>query len=129
MNITAALLGLFGPFLVWPLEKLLPYPHIIEELFKVLVVFFVIKTKPTLKEGLKSVIWAGILFASTETVLYSINIASYGNPSLLFTRLFATAILHCLTFAIIFVLGRRKMGLLVGFFLAVLIHSLYNRYI
>lgn len=126
MDITAVLIGLFGPFLVWPLEKFLPYPHIIEELFKVAVVYFILKSKPTFKDGLKSAIFAGISFAATETALYSLNINAYGSISLLFTRFFTTSLLHCLTFAVIYLSGRRNWGLLLGFAAAILIHYFYN---
>jgi hypothetical protein len=124
MDPAVILYSLFGPFLVWPLEYFLPYPYIIEELFKsVLVLFFA-------KKSAKSFIFAGIAFALTETVFYSFNINAYGSVGLLFTRFILTACLHSLTFLIIFWFAKKSKGLIVfGFIVSALIHYLYNRYI
>jgi len=72
MDPLVILYSLVGPFLLWPLEYFLPYPYIIEELFKVFVVKFT-------NSNAKSYILAGILFALTETILYSFNINLFGH--------------------------------------------------
>lgn len=116
------LYSLFGPFLVWPIEYILPYPYIVEEFFKLLVVKFT-------NGNTKSYILAGVLFALTETVFYSFNINLFGNLSLFFVRFTATSLLHATTFLIIFKLSKKENGLILGFLVSVLIHYLYNRYI
>jgi len=122
MDPLVILYSLFGPFLVWPLEYFLPYPYVIEELFKVVVVKFT-------KSNFKSYILAGIAFALTETILYSFNINLFGRISLFFIRFIATSLLHSVTFLIIFKLSQKKNGLITGFLISALIHYLYNRYI
>ena len=31
-------LALIGPFFIWPIEQILPYPYLVEELFKALAI-------------------------------------------------------------------------------------------
>ncbi len=123
MDPLVILFSLTGPFLVWPLEILLPYPYIIEELFKSIVVWFGPK-------GILSYIIGGILFAVTETVFYSYNLFSTGEIRLIFIRLLLTGLLHSATFAIIYISTiKNKKLILLGFFAAVIIHFLYNQQI
>jgi len=115
----AVLYSLFGPFLIWPVEHFLPYPYIIEELFKALVVFFVHE------RSAKIFIMAGVVFALTET--YSLNINAFGHLSLIFVRLITSSILHSLTFLIIYWSSIKSKKLIpLGFALSVLIHFVYN---
>jgi hypothetical protein len=117
------LLALFGPFLVWPVEHFLPYPYIIEELFKVFVVLQGGK-------GYKGYITAGVLFALTETVLYTINVNTTGTLGFMITRFISTSLLHTITFLIIYWFGSKSKKLIVvGFIFSALIHFLYNKYI
>lgn len=118
------LYSLFGPFLVWPLEYYFPYPYVVEELFKSILVFCFTR------KSTSSFILAGIAFALTETVFYSFNINALGNIGLLFTRFILTSILHSLTFLVIYWFTKIDRKLIIGgFILAVLIHYTYNKYI
>ena len=104
--------SLFGPFLVWPLEYFLPYPYIIEEAFKAVVVV----------KGPKSLmlyVISGMGFAFSETVIYSLN------TSVPLERMFLTSILHSGTFAVIYFFNNKK-ALWVGLLVAALIHYLFN---
>lgn len=135
MNMPATLFGLFGPFLVWPLELFFPYPHIVEEIFKFIVVYYFLKSKPDFKTGFKTVALAGILFAASETVFYSLKANLGGVQDILITRFIFTSLLHTITFAVIFIFGsspspkRKNVGLVLGLLTAILIHYLYNSYI
>ncbi len=127
MDPLAILYSLVGPFLIWPLEYILPYPHIIEETFKLFVVKFT-------KGNIKTYILAGFVFALTETILYSININLLGRPTLFLARFISTSLLHSITFLIIFKFSKQKnailsVSMLTGFLISILIHYLYNRYI
>ena len=122
MDPLVILYSLVGPFLLWPLEYFLPYPYIIEELFKVFVVKFT-------NSNAKSYILAGILFALTETILYSFNIKLFGRIGLFFVRFISTSLLHSITFLIIYKMSQKKNGIIFGFLISALIHFLYNRYI
>lgn len=114
--------SLFGPFLLWPVEYYLPYPYIIEELFKAVVVWFGPKKA-------SAYILAGTLFALTETVLYSINVNITTSLGFMFVRFALTSVLHSITFLIIYWFAKRNKKLIVvGFILAALIHFLYNQY-
>lgn len=111
------LYSLVGPFLVWPVEFLFPYPYIVEELFKVFVVWFGPK-------DYKVYLLGGFLFAFTETVFYTMN------TGFSLTRLFATSLLHSLTFLVIYWFASKNKGfIVVGLIFAMLIHFLYNLYI
>ena len=53
MNLTATLIALFGPFIVWPFELFIPHPYIVEELFKFVLVKTIIKNTTDFSDGLK----------------------------------------------------------------------------
>jgi hypothetical protein len=123
MDPSTVLYSLFGPFLVWPIEYFLPYPFIIEELFKVLVVWFGPRKA-------KVYLLAGILFATTETVLYTINVNITGTVTYMFLRFASTSILHSTTFLIIYYFTRQNKKLIIfGFIISALFHYLYNNFI
>jgi RsiW-degrading membrane proteinase PrsW (M82 family) len=117
------LYSLFGPFLIWPVEYFLPYPYIIEELFKSVVVLIGPR-----KASVYAV--AGVLFALTETVLYTINVNIVGSIGLMAVRFITSSLLHSFTFLVIYWFVKRSRKLVaVGFITAALIHFLYNSYI
>ncbi len=124
MDLTIVLFALIGPFLVWPVEYFLPYPFIVEELFKAILVFLFPQ------KSYKPILLSGIPFAITETALYSFNIINYGSIGLFFTRLFLTSTLHSVTFLTIYLFNKKDKRLIViGLTISILIHYLYNRYI
>ena len=119
----AILYSIVGPFLVWPVEYFLPYPYIIEELFKCIVVWFGEKRALIY-------IYSGIAFALTETVLYTINVNMTGSLSYLVIRFITSSLLHSITFLIIFFAYKKSKKLMpVGFLASMLVHYLYNLYI
>jgi len=124
MDEVLLLFSLVGPFLVWPIEYYLPYSFIVEELFKLLLVYFFAK------KTAKPFVMSGIVFALTETVFYTFNVNAFGSLSIMPVRFISTSILHSTTFAIIYYANKidRKL-IVIGFFIAVLIHFLYNRLI
>ena len=113
--------ALIGPFLLWPIEYIFPYPHFVEEFFKALLVLFTGKQKPF------TYVFAGIVFAFSETVLYSTNINLFGNIGLFFTRFLLTSALHASTLMIIYYFGKSdKKFVWIGFIIAASVHYLYN---
>lgn len=124
------LFSLFGPFLVWPIELLLPYPHFVEEIFKLAVVLFIINCGSSQKNGIKSALLAGVFFAMSETVLYIFKINLYGDVGLLGVRFLLTSVLHSFTFLVIY-LGARKgyVTSLIATIVAIFVHWLYNSHI
>ena len=129
--VVALLLALASPFLLLPIEKLLPYPHFIEEAVKLLIVLMIIKAARQEKE--RFTVWvfmAGFLFAVSESILYLMNIFALGNFMLLPQRLLLTGILHTSTMMLMYFLGRKNYaGLAVGFVGAVLIHYFFNLWV
>jgi RsiW-degrading membrane proteinase PrsW (M82 family) len=134
MNFLIALcLTLAAPLLLLPIEQLFPYSYILEEVFKMGIIFFLFLPE---RKGQRSfttffkIIVLGLVFTVSESVLYIFNFFQLGDFSLLGSRLLWTGILHCLTFGLIYVGGRSsKLGLLIGFLLACLIHAFFNEWL
>lgn len=115
------ILCLFAPFPLWLIEIFLPYPYIIEELFK----FFVVKYTP------KKNIWYfplifGLIFSLSETVLYLINFFALGNFSALPLRLITTTLLHTSLFFLQYY-SRHSRFRYFTLILAIILHFLYNQ--
>lgn len=114
------------PILLIPIEAVLPYPYIVEEIIKFIVILSFFKI---IKKNLSAPILGGFLFAFTETILYILNIISRGQPYLIFQRLLFTGIMHISTMVLIY-LGIKK-SLKIGFLalvLSIAIHYLFNTY-
>jgi len=123
------LLALIAPFVVWPIELILPYPHIIEELAKAVLVFTLLNL-PERLEKIKLAILIGVLFAFSESVLYLFNIQLVGSMRTYFVRLLVTIPLHVITTLIILLPAlKNKKLIIVGVLLAFLVHYLFNLYI
>ena len=128
-NIVISLLfALNAPLLLIPVEKILPYPFIVEELAKMLSVILLIRsTRLSQKHASKWVLAAGFLFTLSETMLYQLNYSLAGNRSLFFSRLICTGLLHTGTMLVMYVFGRKSWwGLLPGFAAAAAVHYFYN---
>lgn len=114
------------PFFLWPIEFFLPYPYIIEEIAKTILVFFILK-EHTLKKKVLLTLLAGLLFSISESVLYIFNFALVGDSSAIVTRLLLTIPLHTLTILIILVPALIDKKLLpLGIILTILIHYYFN---
>ncbi|MBU0572704.1 PrsW family intramembrane metalloprotease [Patescibacteria group bacterium] len=123
------LLALIAPFIVWPIELILPYPHIIEELAKAVLVFTLLDLPDRLTK-IKLTILIGVLFAFSESVLYLFNIQMVGIMRTYFVRLLVTIPLHVITTLIILLPAlKNKKLIIVGVLFASLIHYLFNLYI
>lgn len=114
MNLLVPLLALAAPFVLWPIELLLPYPYVIEELVKAGLVWLNPKFRPAVAIGLA--------FAFSETVLYIFNLNPY--------RLLLTILLHTTTTLIIYGFTTiDKKLIVVGTLLAMGLHFGYNAWI
>ena len=117
--------ALAGPWLLWPLEQVLPFPVVIEEGFKLGLVAW------ALKHSDRGVGWGylsliGLGFGMSETILYLFNALHSGETGAYWLRLVTTVPMHVVT---VFVVG---WGLKVrlpwlGLVVAVLIHVGFNR--
>ena len=121
------LFSAMAPFLLWPIELVLPYPHIIEEAPKTVIVFSLISSNVKTQEKIKIAIIAGIMFSISETVLYLFNIMLVGDLTTIFTRILLTVPLHIITMLIILASALYDKRLIIfGVIAAVLIHYLFN---
>lgn len=115
------ILCLFAPFPLWLIEIILPYPYIIEELFK----FFVVKYTPRKNTWYFPLI-LGLIFSLSETVLYLINFFALGNFFNLPLRLISTTILHTSLFFLQYY-ARNSRFHYFTLILAIILHFLYNQ--
>lgn len=113
--------ALILPLAALLIERLLPYPYIVEELLKGSLVISLKKNKLVLS------FLIGVFFAITETFLYSTSIMLTGGGVLFFKRLLITSILHSLTTLVmgLSILKNKKFFLL-GLIAAIAIHYFYN---
>jgi len=124
--VLAFLLSLAGPLFLIPVENIFPYPWLVEELFKLIIVWLILKSKPG-RNYLLLAIFAGLLFAFSETVFYLVNIFALGNLGLVPKRLVLTSFLHSGTILLMAVFGKKgSWRWIIGFLGAVLIHGIYN---
>lgn len=125
MFLLTPLVAAIVPFIIWPIELLLPYPYIIEEVAKA---FLVLMLGPAPKSSrLALTLSSAALFTFSETVLYSLNIALMGDITTMLTRLALTFALHSITMIImLYFLGKRIQFILLGIPGAVIIHYAYN---
>lgn len=112
-NLLLPLFAAIAPFVVWPIELILPYPHLIEEIVKAVLVWCGHPKATT-------AVLIGAVFAFSEAVFYLFN-----SPSAL-SRLVYTIPLHSSTFLILALSRRRFFPL--GLAAAILIHWLYNKF-
>lgn len=126
MSFLTPLAAAITPFIIWPIELFLPFPYIIEEIAKGILVLFVINL-PDKSTQIKLVLASAAIFTLSETVLYSLNIALVGDLSTLLTRFILTNLLHSLTMLIILISSFKHKWLMpTGVAAAVLIHYFYN---
>lgn len=120
------LIAAIVPFIIWPIEFFLPYPYIIEEIVKGILIAFVIDL-PSRNTQVKIVLASAVIFTFSETVLYIFNISLVGDISTLLTRFILTLTLHGLTMLIILISSFKSRLLIpIGIAIAVITHYFYN---
>lgn len=126
MIILTPLISAIGPLLLWPIELFLPYPFIVEEVFKGIIVYLILQVSgKKLQE--KFIIASAVLFSLSESLLYIFNFSLVGNGKIFLLRLLLTTIMHLCTFLIIYFSGRKNLKLLpIGVLAGAVIHFFYN---
>lgn len=114
------------PFMLYGLFLLIPGSIIIEELAKLALVWWLVKTGSGKgKAGLAAI--SGMMFGISETVLYLLDISQLANLQPLVLRLLLTSPMHALTMLILYIgLSRGKTMGLVAFGIALAIHYCFN---
>ena len=128
MAVLAGLMSLASPLILWPIEYFLPYPYLIEEVFKFILVGMVVSQEIKTKERLAGwVVLIGIGVAISETMFYLMNFNLLGSLSSLGYRLLLTNSMHLSTVWLLYVSSRKggtwKWVGLVG---AIVIHYGFN---
>lgn len=128
MGALIPLISATGPMLLWLVELYAPYPFIVEEVFKGIIVYLILKEKAAHQE--KLVIISALLFSISENFLYIFNFSMVGNINIFLLRLVLTTFMHTATFLIIYQAGRRNIAWLpIGVILGGLVHYFYNELI
>ena len=115
------LLALILPLILIPVEKILPYPYIIEELVKLVLVLAIYQKEKQLNRSLSFfVLLSGLLFTLSESIFYLINIFALGDLTMIPKRFFFTGILHISTLMTIYLFGKKNnIGLLISLLLSI----------
>lgn len=126
-KISLVILAMVTPFLLIPIEIMLPWPSIIEELLKFLMIRWWTKVIKTKKNDWTYALMAGIMFAVSESILYSDKIMSLGKWWFMPERLILTVAMHSTTMLLIlFGVKKGKVYGLLALLGAIVIHESYN---
>jgi hypothetical protein len=113
------------PFILWPIELFLPFPYIIEEIAKMLLILPLLGLNTRSK--IKMALIIGLIFAISEGVLYIFNIYLVGNVGTLLERYLLTIPLHAVTSLVILLPTLiDKRLIVVGLVIAIIIHYFFN---
>ncbi|HWS24341.1 MAG TPA: PrsW family glutamic-type intramembrane protease, partial [Anaerolineales bacterium] len=94
----ALVAGLVGPFVLWPIEMVLPMPVVVEESYKAWLVWLVLRSRPS-----KPIFWViatSLGFGISETMLYLVNFIQSGDWGSWGLRLVTTVPMHVGTMVI-----------------------------
>ncbi|MGB9585843.1 MAG: PrsW family glutamic-type intramembrane protease, partial [Anaerolineales bacterium] len=120
------LVALILPLVLIPIEHIAPYPYIIEEIAKAILILAILKTS-RYKSQLTITLMATFLFAFSENIFYSTNFITDGILSSFWQRFLLTTSLHILTAVVILLPSQKKLKLIVpATILAMIIHYFYN---
>lgn len=121
------LAALILPIVLIPVEKMAPYPYIVEEIAKAVLIFQILKNSKR-KNQLALTLTVAFLFALSENIFYSTNFITNGIFYNFWQRFLLTTSLHLLTAIIILLPSQKKVKLMApATLLAMLIHYLYNQ--
>jgi hypothetical protein len=112
------LLAIIGPFFLLLIESLLPYPYIVEEIFK----FFLAKSSTSIKTA----IILGLLFSLSEAFFYFLNPTFQLDAIRYSLRFLVVSAMHISTILIMQYFLKRKNLWPIGLLLSILIHYLFN---
>lgn len=121
------LTSLILPLILIAVERIAPYPHIIEEIVKAILIFKILKSSKRQNQLTLTLIVA-FLFALSENIFYSTNFIADSIFYNFWQRFLLTTSLHLLTAVIILLPSQRKLKLIVpATILAMVIHYSYNQ--
>lgn len=130
MIIIPLLIALVYPLILIPVEYVLPYPYIVEEIAKLSLVFLVFKaSNKDSRNFYLLVVLAACLFSISETIFYLLNFLKLASMDQLLARIIWVTTLHVSTM-LIMAIGVKKYKILWILFLVIsmLIHYFYNSF-
>lgn len=120
-------LALIAPLIIIPMEKVLPYPYIIEEVVKVFFILLILRL-PGRSFQIKLAIFIAFLLAFSENFFYLSNFIGSEISGLFFQRFILTSFLHTATALIILIPAQKDRRLiLLALPLAIMVHYFYNQ--
>lgn len=132
MNIIIALIiALIAPIVLIPVEHVLNYPFVIEELIKFIAICIIILHSKQIKGNYWIfALLVGIIFTVSESILYISDYLIEGELSELPLRLFLTGTLHSTTSSLMYAAGRKSWLLLILAVIAsIVIHYYFNYFV
>lgn len=121
------IISLIAPPILYFIEKILPYPYLLEELLKYFLVRSLFRCPYSSFSPLKTVVALALVFSFSENILYLPEIISSGKFYLFYFRLLFDGFLHLATFLLLF-FGQTKNRLLgiMSLVIAIIVHYLFN---
>lgn len=121
------LAALILPLILIPIEIIIPYPYVIEEITKAVLILIILKNSKHQNQLGLTIIMA-FLFALSENIFYSTDFIIDGIIYNFWQRFFLTTSLHSFTAVIILLPSQKKLKLIVpATMLAMVIHYFYNQ--
>lgn len=115
------------PLFLLPIEKIWPYPYLIEELAKLFLAWLILRMSQTRKWLL--LFLGGFLFSLSESLFYLGAAFSGGYAFLFGKKILLVFPFHLLTLTLFYLsIARSKKLLLFSFPAAVLLHFLFNQF-
>ena len=122
------IVGLVSPFILILIVKFTGFSEIVEEIFKALIVYFLILRLYSFRQKIGAGFIFGLLFALSESFLYLNNIFQIGEFAIFWQRLFLTTLMHILTVLVVLFSGlKSKKYIIFGIVCAIIIHLFFNQ--
>lgn len=121
------IISLMAPPILYFIEKILPYPYLIEEITKYFIIHNLVHRTSSPPSYLKIVIVIAVIFAFSENILYLPGIISSGGINFFYLRLIIDGTLHLTTFLLMF-FGQTRSRLfgIITLLMAIIVHYLFN---
>lgn len=114
--------SLFSPLPLWLIQQPLPYPHLIEEIFKLII----LRLAPKFNKFWHPLLLA-LAFSFSESFFYLTNFFQLGNFNLFLPRLFLTSLLHLSTFSLLYYSRHFWYFSLPALIFSITLHYFYNQ--
>lgn len=119
--------GLILPLVLIPIVQLTGYSEVIEEIAKVLIIFFLVLKLSTLKQKIWAGVLFGFLFGLSESLLYLNNIFQLGDFSVFWQRILLTVPMHVITVLIMILFAfKNKKWIVLGLACSIILHLGFN---